>query len=100
MQLSKLLDVLSLCTWSTEMTRECAFRGPIETVILSILLVDTTTIRFQLRCVSVCVDGELALGVTELVCCDAGRLTALIFASNQQSLSCLMWLPLLRLRLH
>jgi hypothetical protein len=90
MQLSKLLDALSLCTWSTEMARVCDFRGPIETAILSILVVDTTTIRIQLRCVSVCADGELALGVTELVCCYAGRLTALVFASIQQSLPCLL----------
>ena len=71
MQLSKLFDALSLCTCSTEMARACGSRGPIETAILSILVVDTTTIRLQLQCVSVCADGELALGVTELVCCYA-----------------------------
>ena len=69
MQLSKLSDALSLCTCSTEMARVCGFRGPIETAILSIFVVDTTTIRLQLRCVSICANEELALGVTELVCC-------------------------------
>jgi len=71
MQLSKLFDALILCTCSMEMARVCGFRGPIETANLSILVVDTTTIRLQLQCVSVCADGELALGVTELVCCYA-----------------------------